>query len=47
MNYQSAMTVQQLADRANTSLRTYKRRFAQATGESPAQYLQKIRIEPS
>ena len=45
MNYQSAMTVQQLADRANMSLRTYKRRFAKATGESPAQYLQKIRIE--
>jgi transcriptional regulator GlxA family with amidase domain len=45
MNYQTHMTVQSLADKANMSLRTFKRRFTDATGEAPLHYIQKIRIE--
>lgn len=45
MNYQTPMTVQSLAEKANMSLRTFKRRFTEATGEAPLHYIQKIRIE--
>lgn len=45
IHYQQDMNVQQLADKSNMSLRTFKRRFKEATGEAPLQYVQKIRIE--
>lgn len=45
MHYQQDFSVQQLADKSNMGLRTFKRRFKDATGEAPLQYVQKIRIE--
>ena len=45
LHYRLPITVQELADQTNMSLRTFKRRFTEATGEAPLHYLQKIRVE--
>lgn len=44
-NYTQAINLTQLADKFNMSSRTFKRRFKAATGESPLNYLQALRIE--
>ena len=45
MHFSTPINLQQLADRANMSLRTFKRRFKEATGETPMQFLQILRLE--
>lgn len=45
LNYRLPISVQSLAHQTNMSLRTFKRRFTDATGEAPLYYLQKIRVE--
>lgn len=45
IHFQQEIQLQQLADKSNMSLRTFKRRFKEATGVAPLQYIQKIRIE--
>ena len=45
MHYHTRFTLQDLAQRASMSLRTFKRRFKDATGESPLQYIQQLRLE--
>lgn len=44
-NFHKPFRVEELAARAAMSRRNFERRFKNATGESPLQYLQKIRIE--
>ena len=45
IHFAEALTVEQLATKASMSLRTFKRRFKDATGEAPLQYLQQLRVE--
>jgi len=44
-HYDGEMNIPQLAGKAGMSLRTFKRRFREATGEAPLAYLQRYRIE--
>ena len=44
-NYSVARPVEQLAARSGLAVRTFKRRFAHATGLSPLAYVQRIRID--
>ncbi|KZY60699.1 AraC family transcriptional regulator [Oleiphilus sp. HI0068] len=39
------LSIEQLATKANMSVRTFKRRFKEATGESPLSYIQHLKIE--
>lgn len=45
MHFATQISLEQLAERANMSLRTFKRRFKEATGETPMQFLQMLRLE--
>lgn len=45
LNYAAPVTVTGMAQRANMSERSFKRRFKLATGMPPLQYLQRLRIE--
>lgn len=47
MHFSESFTLNDLAQRSNMSLRTFKRRFKDATGESPLQYVQELRLEQS
>lgn len=47
IHFMEAITIESLAEKANMSVRTFKRRFTDATGETPLSYLQKLRIEQS
>ncbi len=44
-NYANNITIDEIAEFVNLSSRHFKRRFKQATGDSPLHYLQTIRIE--
>ncbi|GAA5316781.1 MAG: GlxA family transcriptional regulator [Candidatus Pelagadaptatus aseana] len=44
-NFSSEFMIEEVADRMGLSMRSFRRRFRDATGESPIQYLQHIRIE--
>ncbi|HEV8283844.1 MAG TPA: helix-turn-helix domain-containing protein [Chitinophagaceae bacterium] len=44
-NYSNLITIQELASRCNMGVRNFMRRFQQATGNSPLEYLQRVRIE--
>lgn len=44
-NYGRDIKLSQVAERFDMSVRTFNRRFKNATGQSPLQYLQEIRIE--
>ncbi len=44
-NYSARLRVEDLAMRCNMSSRNFIRRFEQATGNSPLEYLQRVRIE--
>jgi transcriptional regulator GlxA family with amidase domain len=44
-HYRGAVTIDSLLDQFNLSRRTLIRRFKKATGDSPLEYLQRIRIE--
>ncbi len=44
-HYAAKITIQRLAQQANISERSLKRRFKSATGVSPNQYLQQVRID--
>ncbi len=44
-NYGKAISIETLAEEFNMSPRNLSRRFKQATGESPSQYLQRLRLE--
>ncbi len=44
-NFNSAVSISLLADKAGMTRRTFERRFKNATGDSPLQYLQRVRIE--
>jgi transcriptional regulator GlxA family with amidase domain len=44
-HYDGEVNIHQLAGKAGMSLRNFKRRFREATGESPLAYLQRYRIE--
>ena len=44
-NFNDAVSVGLLADKAGMSRRTFERRFKNATGDSPLRYLQRVRIE--
>jgi len=43
--FSSQVSIEMLAERVGASARTFKRRFKQATGDSPVVYLQRLRIE--
>lgn len=43
-NYDSAVTMQDVANQFDMSLRSFNRRFRSATGSTPLEYLQQIRI---
>ena len=45
MRYRKTLTVQSLAKYANFTERTLQRRFMKATGYSPNQYLQRLRVQ--
>lgn len=45
IHFVETLTIEQLADKTNMSARTFKRRFKEATGESPLTYIQQLRIE--
>ena len=45
LHFAEDISIQDLADQANLSERTLKRRFKAATGETPIQYIQHLRIE--
>ncbi len=45
INFSDDFSLQYLADKSHMSLRSFKRRFKEATGESPLLYIQKLRIE--
>lgn len=44
-NYTEKLTVHELAGKVKVGRRTFERRFKQATGNSPAEYMQRVRIE--
>ncbi len=44
-NYHEKITIDELADRVHVSRRTFERRFKTATGNSPIEYVQRVRIE--
>ena len=44
-HYAEHIVIDELADRAHLGPRTFKRRFKEATGETPLSYLQHLRIE--
>jgi len=44
-NYQTAIILEKLASDYHMSVRNFIRRFRQATGNSPLEYLQRVRIE--
>ena len=44
-NFHTSISIDLLARRAAMSRRTFERRFKNATGDSPLQYLQRIRVE--
>ncbi len=44
-NYQLDVSLQELAKRFDISLRSFNRRFRQAAGKTPLQYLQEVRLE--
>jgi len=44
-DYPQAISIETLAAEFNMSPRNFSRRFKQATGESPSQYLQRVRLE--
>ncbi len=44
-SYQSKITISQLAKMANLGDRTFSRRFKELTGNTPNEYLQRVRIE--
>ena len=43
--YNEDITLETIAEKFDISIRSLNRRFKQATGKSPMQYLQQIRIE--
>lgn len=45
LNFSKAITLDSLAASVNLSTRTFLRRFKQATGQTPLNYLQSIRVE--
>ncbi|MEY8205870.1 MAG: helix-turn-helix domain-containing protein [Bermanella sp.] len=45
IHFASHITLQMLANKTNMSVRTFKRRFKEATGEAPMQFLQQLRLE--
>lgn len=45
IHFAEAVSLEQLAHKANMSLRTFKRRFKDATSETPLHYLQQLRVE--
>jgi len=45
IHFSEALTLDQLAARALMSLRTFKRRFKEATGVTPLSYIQQLRME--
>ncbi len=44
-SYQYKLTIDELADKVNTSRRSFERRFKQATNNTPVEYMQGVRIE--
>ena len=44
-NYEEALTIAQLASRFNMSARTFIRKFAAVTGNTPLEYIQRVRVE--
>ena len=44
-NYQRDVQLQELAQRFDISVRSFNRRFRQAAGKTPLQYLQEVRLE--
>jgi len=44
-NFSSDFLLDEVAEKVGLSLRSFRRRFKDATGETPMQYLQRIRIE--
>lgn len=45
LNFNKSIKISELADLANMSLRNFTRKFKKATGNTPIEYLQRIRIE--
>lgn len=45
IHFAESVTVSEMAARINMSVRTFKRRFKDATGETPLGYLQQLRVE--
>jgi transcriptional regulator GlxA family with amidase domain len=45
VNYAGKITVDELADKALISRRNFERRFRKATGSSPVEYIQRMKIE--
>ena len=45
LHFSEALTLESIAQKGNMSLRTFKRRFKAATGTTPLNYLQQLRIE--
>lgn len=45
LHFAELISLELLADRANMSLRTLKRRFKIATGDAPLRYIQKLRVQ--
>lgn len=43
-NFSSHFLLEELADKVGLSLRSFRRRFKEATGDTPMQYLQKVRL---
>lgn len=44
-NYEDKITIEDLANLAGTSRRTFERRFKDATNNTPAEYIQRVRVE--
>ena len=45
IHFDNAVSIEQLAEKASMSVRTFKRRFKEATGETPLNYIQHLRME--
>jgi len=45
IHFMDSITIEELAGKANMSARTFKRRFKDATGETPLGYIQQLRVE--